>query len=274
MQGLGANGVYEMNKILLTMAAVSAVAIGAPATAQMGGAAGIHAGAGTGQLSARIDAGVRQGTISRQEAMSLRAQLRTLTRLERQYSVGGFSVQERTDLQQRTRTLRQQIRVADGGSYGRDDDRWGEDDRRGGRDCPPGLDKRDNGCVPPGQEGRDGRWEDRRDGRYDNDARIDSNRDGYDDRDLNRDGRIDSGDQGYQDRDRRGGVFGDAIDRLTGTDGLRVGQRASADLGAVPYDLRSRYRDGSGAYYRADRRNVYRIDARTNLVLQVFALNR
>ncbi|MEA3016324.1 MAG: hypothetical protein QOI38_1046 [Sphingomonadales bacterium] len=267
-----------MNRILLTMAAVSAVAIGAPAMAQYpGGSTGIQAGAGTDQLSARIDAGIRQGTISRQEAASLRTQLRTLTRLERQYSIGGFSVQERTDLQQRTRTLRQQIRVADGGGYGRDDDRWSENDGRDGRDgrdCPPGLDKRDNGCVPPGQEGRDGRWEDRRDGRYENGARVDANRDGYDDRDLNRDGRIDSADQGYQDRDRRGGVFGDAIDRLTGSDGLRVGQRASADLGAVPYDLRSQYRDGSGAYYRADRRNVYRIDARTNLVMQVFALNR
>jgi hypothetical protein len=268
-----------MKKILLTMAAVSAVAIAAPSAAQyQRGSAEVGLDARTDQLGARIDAGVRQGSISAQEASSLRIQLRDLERLERRYSRGGFTAAERTDLQQRTRTLRQQIRVAGGagmGGNGRDDDRWGQRDDRDGRDCPPGLDKRDNDCTPPGQVGRDGRWDDRRDdrdGRWE-DRREDRDRDGYDDRDLNRDGRIDAADDRMSDGGRRGGVIGNVLDRLDGST-LRVGQRASANLGAVPYDLRARYRDDSRVYYRADRRNVYGIDARTNLVVQVYAMNR
>ena len=280
-----------MKKLILTMAAVSAAAIAAPAAAQyQRGYADVGVEARIDQLGARIDAGVRQGTISARQASSLRMQLADLQRLERRFGRGGFSVSERAELQQRTRALRQQIRVAAGGGYGRDEDRWGQrDDRDGrdGRDCPPGLDKRDNGCVPPGQVGRDGRWEDRRDdrdGRWEDrrderdgrwSDREDRDRDGYDDRDLNRDGRIDSADERMTDRDRRGGIVGNVLDRLGGSGGaLRVGQRASADLGAVPYELRSRYRDDSRVYHRADRRNVYAIDARTNLVLQVYAMNR
>jgi hypothetical protein len=281
-----------MKKLILTMAAVSAAAIAAPAAAQyQRGYADAGVEVRTDQLGARIDAGVRQGSISAREASSLRMQLGDLQRLEQRFSRGGFSAAERAELQQRTQNLRQQIRVAGGGmgGYGRDGDRWGERDGRydrDARDCPPGLDRRDNGCIPPGQAGRDGRWEDRRDdrdGRWEDrrddrdarweDGREDRDRDGYDDRDLNRDGRIDAADQRTTGRDR--GVVGQILDRVGGNgSALRVGQRASADLGAVPYDLRTRYRDDSRVYYRADRRNVYGIDARTNVVLQVYALNR
>jgi hypothetical protein len=59
----------------------------------------------------------------------------------------------------------------------------------------------------------------------------------------------------------RGGPVDDWI-------GLRIGQRATADLGLVPYSYRARYRDGGGVYYRSDGRMVYEIDARTNLVLR------
>ena len=185
------------------------------------------------QLQMQLQAGVRSGAISRAEAMPLREQLMQLTRLERLYARDGISGRERADLQHRINTLRQGIRMAErsgDGRYGRDDDRF-------------------DSATTVTAAARDGRydrnndgWDDRdgnRDGRWDVDARNDSNRDGYDDRDHDRDGRWDN-DEGYgreQVADR--GVVGQIIDRVTGTGGLRVGQRASADLGAVPYAYRN-----------------------------------
>ena len=64
------------------------------------------------------------------------------------------------------------------------------------------------------------------------------------------------------------------LDRVTGNDGLRVGQRASANLGSVPYAYRSQYRDGDNVYYRSDDRNIYQIDARTQTVVRVYSMNR
>ncbi|HYW16569.1 MAG TPA: hypothetical protein VE891_10520 [Allosphingosinicella sp.] len=318
-----------MNRIIFTAlaatSAVAAIAAAAPASAQSGGYGGNgygNNGYGNGnvevradQLRMRLQAGVQSGAITRAEAMPLREQLRELTRLETLYARDGISFRERADLQQRIGTLRQGIRMAErsGDSrYGQDDrdgrwqdrdGRWheGDDDRYGNaRPCPPGLAKKNNGCLPPGQVGRDDRydrddrddrygnrdvdsrydrnndgWDDRdsnRDGRWDVDSRYDSNRDGYDDRDLDRDGRWDN-DQGYQQSNGRG-VVGQILDRVTGNNGLRVGQRASANLGSVPYAYRSQYRDSDNVYYRSDGRNIYQIDARTQTVVRIYAMNR
>lgn len=287
-----------MRKILLSMAAVSALALGAPAVAQQGGLyADTRIDLRIGELQNRIQAGVQAGSISRAEAQPLRMQLRELTRLERQYSAGGLSRGERQDLQQRVQNLRQSIRSAEMSGGGRWEDRDGRGGQGYGRDCPPGLEKRNNGCLPPGQarrgddrwedrrDDRDDRWEDRRDERDDRrDDRYgspyDRDRDGYDDRDTNRDNRVDSRDGNYDDRDyrddnRRGGIGG-VIDRVIGggNGGLRVGQRVSGNLGALPYQYRDQFRDGNGVYHRTDGRNIYRIDARTDVVLQVYAMNR
>ena len=54
---------------------------------------------------------------------------------------------------------------------------------------------------------------------------------------------------------------------------LRVGQRVSGGLYALPANLRYRYRDGGGVYYRSDGRNIYQIDARTNTVLRIYDSN-
>lgn len=54
-----------------------------------------------GALSARIDAGVRGGGLTRLEAVRLRTELRGLTALERSYSRGGLTVAERGDLDRR-----------------------------------------------------------------------------------------------------------------------------------------------------------------------------
>jgi hypothetical protein len=299
-----------MKKILLSMAAVSALAIGAPVAAQyqnQGYGNGNYqtnvngnVAARIGQLQARIQAGVQSGAISRQEAQPLRQQLRQLMQLERQYSVNGLSGQERSDLQQRIRTLRQQIQFAEGGQgrfgnqrYGDDDRRYGNDDRRYGagnwidrnRDGYDDRDHNRDGISNDDRYGRsdrdgyddrasdrDGRWNDDRYGRSD---RVDRNRDGYDDRDYDRNGRWDDdvNDGRYEQPAQRGGIGG-IIGNIFGGGGLRVGQRVSGNLGGVPYEYRDQFRDGNGVYYRSDGRQIYQIDARSQTVVRVFPMNR
>ncbi|HYG48785.1 MAG TPA: hypothetical protein VD846_12705 [Allosphingosinicella sp.] len=262
-----------MKKIIfIALAATTAIAA-APASAQSGN----YGGNGYGnvevradQLQVRLQAGVRSGAITRAEAVPLREQLRQLTRLETLYARDGISGRERADLQQRINNLRRGIRLAErsgdnryggggGDGFDRDDDRYS----RGDRDVDSRYDRDSDG------------WDDRdgnRDGRWDVDSRYDGNRDGYDDRDHNRDGRWDN-DEGYQ-QTNNGGIVGQIIDRVTGNDGLRVGQRASAGLGGVPYAYRTQFRDGNGVHYRSDSRQIYQIDARTGTVLRIYPMNR
>ena len=299
-----------MKKIIIALAATTALAAAMPAAAQSGGA---NLQLRVDQLQTQIQAGVRSGSITRAEAVPLRQQLRQLSDLERRYASGGFSYQERADLDNRIVRLRQEIRMASRTGdrrYDREGDRWS-----GGRDCPPGLENKNNGCLPPGQVGRDdrdGRWSEN--DRFGRNERMDRNRDGFDDRDLNRDGRIDArewriseqrnggydrnderyeraderyddryerdderyerDDERYEDRDTRRGGIGGVIEGLLGGGGLRVGQRVSGNLGPVPYEYRSQYRDGNGVYYRSDGRAIYQIDARTDTVVRIYRLNR
>ncbi|MEO7825711.1 MAG: hypothetical protein ABIR60_01100, partial [Allosphingosinicella sp.] len=124
--------------LLIVLAATAAIAVAAPASAQSGnyGNNGYGNGNGNGyaygngqirsdQLQMRLQAGIRSGAITRSEALPLREQLRQLTRLETLYARDGISGRERADLQQRTNTLRQGIRMAERGADGR----WGRDDR-------------------------------------------------------------------------------------------------------------------------------------------------
>lgn len=135
-----------MRKTLLAMSAVAALAA-APAAAQYQGrysnqydqgrypsqyGQDVSFDARINGLEARLDAGLRQGTIDRREAWRLRRQLSDLRRLEERYSLNGFTRFERDDLQARLRTFRQDVRVADNGSYDRYDRGW-DDDRYDGR---------------------------------------------------------------------------------------------------------------------------------------------
>ncbi len=236
-----------MRRILISMVAVSTLAIAAPAVAQYGYQTNVNAEANFNArfderldaLQDRLDAGIRSRAITRVEANSLRAQLRSLNRLHGSYAVNGLTRQERMDLQQRLRAVRQEMRLADNGAYdryeryGANDDLYG-DDRYQGRGGP-----------------------------YDADG------DGWDDRDCDRDGDVDSGSCDT----RRGGIGG-LLDTILGGGGLRVGQRATANLYAVPYEYRERYRDTGAFYYRSDGRQIYQIDARTQTVVRIYAMNR
>lgn len=148
-----------MKKLFLTVTALSALAAAAPAAAQSWSGqypnqgysnqrypnqaypnqsyrngANVDAAVGIrnriAELDTRYQAGVQQGLIDRTEARNLRQQIRDLRRLELQYSANGMSPRERTDLQQRIRTVRQNLRLADGRT-GRDYDRWANYDNEG-----------------------------------------------------------------------------------------------------------------------------------------------
>lgn len=122
-----------MKKSLLIASALTALCTVGPAAAQSqyGGQANANANFDTriDRLQDRLQAGVQAGVITRAEARPLRQQIRDLVRLEQQYRMGGFSVQERRDLQQRIRNVRQGIQVADG--RGGQWNRWDDDDNYG-----------------------------------------------------------------------------------------------------------------------------------------------
>ncbi|HEY0147397.1 MAG TPA: hypothetical protein VGB70_00170 [Allosphingosinicella sp.] len=223
-----------MKKLLIAASALGAIAAAAPAAAQysnqnnQGVYANVNAGGAVGvqnrlaRLEARIQAGVQNGTIDRTEARTLRQNLRTITRLERQYSRNGLSQQERQDLQQRVRSFRDQLAMADG--------------QRGN-----GLGGYNNG----GYSAQGGPYE-----AYCEDTGSQGGLGGI----------LDS-------------IFGGNNNNRECETGVRVGQRVSGNLYAVPSHLRYRYRDGGGVIYRSDGRNILQIDARTNTVLRIYDSN-
>lgn len=236
-----------MKTYLWTMAAIPALAMAAPAAAQYqtypnqyqtypSASVSTDMGARINVLGQRLDAGIRSGVISRTEARTLRAQVRALARLHAQYSYNGLSGAERADLQQRIRVVRRNVRLADRGTWDRYD-RFASEDAYG----------------TGGYYGRGGPF--------------DADGDGWDDRDCDRDGDIDSSSCDM----RRGGIGG-FIENILGVGGLRVGQRVSGDLYAVPYQYQNRYRDGYGYVYRSDGRRIYQIDARTATVVRVYPM--
>jgi len=208
-----------MKKTLMTMAAISALSIGAPAAAQY---AGGNVQARVQQLQFELQAGVRSGAISRRDAIPLRAQLRQLTQLEWQYGRDGFSGRERADLQQRINRLRQHIRYADRADNGRYD-RYGQNDRYD-------------------RYGQNDRYD-----RYDRDTRLDRNSDGWDDRDFDRDGRWDDDRDG--DRYDQSAYFRVGQRMSSDFDALPVQYRSQYRDGDGSY-----YRYDNGNIYQGDAR--------------------
>lgn len=62
-------------------------------------------------LDRRIDQGVRNGALSRREAVSLRGEFNSLLRLEASYRRGGLTAWERADLDRRFDRLSARIRI-------------------------------------------------------------------------------------------------------------------------------------------------------------------
>ncbi len=180
------------------------------------------------ELQTWIDEGVQSGAISRRELRPLRDSLQQLVMLERQFSDQGISGREHAVLQQRSASLRQQIHMAQGPGNGRHDD-----------------DRRTTWEDSYDREHRAG-WEDR----YlrDRDAAW-ASRFGRDDR---------FGANARFDRPNRG-------DRFAGD--VRIGQRSSVRMGALPEQFHEEFRDDDDVYYRYDDRRIYQVDRRTDLIL-------
>ena len=109
-----------MKQFLAMAVAASALAVAAPASAQQWQ----NINQRQANLDQRIDVGVRNGSLTRNEAVRLRGEFNDLVRLEARYrSSNGLSMSERRDLDMRFDRLSSQIR------YERHDrnDRWDND---------------------------------------------------------------------------------------------------------------------------------------------------
>ena len=223
-----------MRKVILGIAALPLLAISAPVAAQYynpnqnqySNQANANLSDRIDQLRVRLQAGVGNRSITRQEAAPIREQIRRLNQLERQYASNGLTGRERADLQQRIRTVRQQLRVADNGANGRYA-QWDVEDG-----YAPGYPQGYGQTYPQGYQPYQ---------------------------------------QGYGQPVQQGGIAG-ILSQVLGGGGLQVGQRASGNLYAVPYQYQGQYRDGNGVYYRSDGRRIYQIDARSQTVVRIFSM--
>ncbi|MGE0597577.1 MAG: hypothetical protein AB7P07_14535 [Hyphomonadaceae bacterium] len=96
-----------MKKLLAIAAAATTLAIAAPASAQYWQPINQRQA----QLDQRIDVGVRNGSLTRNEAVRLRTEFRDIARLEARYRASnGLSYSERADLDRRFDALSQRVR--------------------------------------------------------------------------------------------------------------------------------------------------------------------
>lgn|GEM_PF-1088429 len=115
-----------MKKLVLTLAAIPLAAYAAGASAQTY-AYQTHANAGGAvsvqnrilNLENRFNAGLSAGVFTSAQRDSISRQLNELRNLERSYSYNGLSQAERRTLQQRIRTVRDQLRMAGGSNWAR-----------------------------------------------------------------------------------------------------------------------------------------------------------
>ncbi|MDZ4371025.1 MAG: hypothetical protein U1C74_06345 [Phenylobacterium sp.] len=94
-----------MNKTLLSLLATAAIATSAPALAQNWQ----NINQRQAQLDQRIDQGVRNGQLTRQEATRLQAEFQQIAQLENNYRRDGLTAAERADLDRRFDRLAMQI---------------------------------------------------------------------------------------------------------------------------------------------------------------------
>ena len=108
-----------MKKILLTLAAIPAATMAVEASAQTSYNTNgeVRIQNRISNLEARLNAGVQAGVIDRRERAVLASRLSELRSLEYQYSMNGMSRSERQVLQQRIRSVRDQLRMAGGNSW-------------------------------------------------------------------------------------------------------------------------------------------------------------
>lgn len=248
-----------MKNLFYALAATSALALACPAAAQgvHGNVYGTQQGYYPGQpgtenriaqLDARLEAGIQARTITRAEARPIRQQIRQFARLEQQYAANGLSQRERQDLQSRLRTIRKQLRAADGGANGRyagwDNDNYDNDYGNGGYNNGGGYDN--NGGYTNGSGYNNG-----------------SSQASY--RQVNEV----CGSQGSS-----GGIGAILGSILGGSNSncLRVGDRINGQLNAVPSGYQRQFRNGNGFYYGYLSGNVVEVRSDNSVVSRIFVV--
>jgi len=104
-----------MNKLAIVFAGLATAVVAVPAAAAPAPAPWQQGWQSINQRQAnidrRIDQGIRNGALNRNEAQRLRIEFRDLNRLEQQYRRGGLSMAERRDLDRRFDRLAQRVRT-------------------------------------------------------------------------------------------------------------------------------------------------------------------
>ena len=267
-----------MSRMFL-LAGVAALAIAMPAAAEKGGKGGGHGnghGKGGGH-AAQVDNhggghgkrgkghGARHAEIERHVPQARgherREIRRSLVRQER--ARGRDSDDRRMAFDRRGRSF-----DGNGGRRFRDD---GPRFAGAGRDCPPGLAKKNNGCLPPGQAKKMFRLGDR----FERDrVRALALPAGY--RDLYSDTpayhyRYDDG--GYIYRVDSGSNRISGLIPLLGG-GFAVGQPMPAgyDVYNLPIQYRDTWQDSDEAYYRYGDNGIYQVDPQSGTIESIVAL--
>lgn len=225
-----------MKKIFLTLAAVPAFAIAMPAAAQPGYQQG---------YDVQGNAGFRNRIMQLEARLAAGVQSGEIDRFEARNLRLRFRDFSRLEQQYSRNGLSQAERA---------------DLQQRLRGIRQEVRVADNGRYQDNQPGRGGPYEETYADDYD-----DRNDNRYDSRDDSRYGNVET---------RERGLLGGIVDRVLGGRSLGVGQRVTGNLQAVPYGYGSRYRDSSSVYYRSDGQRIYEIDARTNTVIRVHAMNR
>lgn len=97
-----------MKKFALMLAGLGALMTALPAAAQPWQSVNQRQA----QIERRIDQGIRNGSLSRREAVNLRAEFRQIANLEQRYRrSNGLSMQERRDLDRRMTALSNKVRI-------------------------------------------------------------------------------------------------------------------------------------------------------------------
>jgi hypothetical protein len=269
-----------MRKLLLGLAAVSALAASAPAAAQYSRNYwnstrdwDLSRERRLGVLERRLDIDVREGLVSRSELPRLRDLLWRARQSKARYARSGYSSWERGDVDHAIERLQTEMRMAElyengrrvddrrgypGPAYGSNNrggydsnNSWADVDDDWDRDDPTERDDDDRDDRFYGRSGQ--RGADQSAGRS-GDAWADSGRS------WNNPGV--GGSPGVE--WNRGRRLGDSASQAPLD--LRVGDPAPVNLDEVPQQYRSRFPDGNGVYYRYDHGRIFQVDARTDTI--------
>jgi len=265
---------------MFLLAGVAALAIAMPAAAEKGGKGGGHGnghGKGGGQ-SAQVEShGGGHGNRGRgHEARPVK--------IERHAQQGrGHDRREmRRSIVREDRAVRGRDRYDRRFAVDRRG-RWGDDNGRrpfrddgpryagAGRDCPPGLAKKHNGCLPPGQAKKMYRLGDRFErSRFSALALPAGYRDLYYDTPAYN---YRYGDEGYIYRVDSGSNRISGLIPLLGG-GFAVGQPMPAGYDAynLPIQYRDTWQDSDEAYYRYGDNGIYQVDPQSGTIESILAL--